>query len=122
MNENANKRRSPRQPNAAFVVLIDAPTHSEVLLEPIDISLGGFSVLLHKKPELGEVIECEIDILNKVFEGCRMTVVRVAENDGDNAAWMTGMSLEVPLGFQPGFEEALKAVFPKIERDGQFRE
>ncbi len=122
MNEDANKRSSSRQPNAAFVVLIDAPTHSEVLLEPMDVSLGGFSVLLHEKPELGEVIECEIDVMNKVFEGCRMTVVRVEENNGDIPTWTTGMSLEVPPSFQREFEGALKAAFPEVERDGQFRE
>lgn len=122
MNKSANKRRSARQPNAAFVVLIDAPTHSEALLKPMDVSLGGFSVLLHEKPELGEVIECEIDILNKVFEGCRMTVVRVGENDGDIPTWTAGMSLEVPPSFQPGFEKALKTVFPEVKRDGLFRE
>jgi hypothetical protein len=122
MNDGANKRSSSRQPNSAFVVLIDAPTHSEVLLEPVDVSLGGFSVLLHEKPELGEVIECEVDILNKVFEGCRMTVVRVEEYEGTPPTWTVGMSLDVPQNFQSSFEEALKAAFPEVERGGQSRD
>ncbi|MBT3350040.1 MAG: hypothetical protein HOC91_01310 [Nitrospinaceae bacterium] len=122
MVDSSNKRISSRQPNAAFVVLIDAPTHSEVLLEPMDVSLGGFSVLLHDKPDLGEVIDCEVDILNNVFESCRMTVVRVEENDEETPTWTTGMSLEVPPNFQSSFKEALKAAFPEVGRDGQFRD
>ena len=79
MSDESNKRSSNRQPNAAYIVLIDAPTHSDVLLEPMDISLGGFRVQFQAKPEMGEVIPCSVDILNQVYEGCRMTVARVEE-------------------------------------------
>jgi hypothetical protein len=44
MSDDSNKRSSSRRPNAAFIVLIDAPSHSDVLLEPMDVSLGGFRV------------------------------------------------------------------------------
>ncbi len=120
MNSDSNKRSTFRQPNAAFVVLIDAPSHSEVLLEPMDVSLGGFRVKLHEKPELGEVIDCSIDIMNQVFEGCRMTVARVEKNEGDPATWTAGMSLEVSESVRADFENALKQAFPEVQRGGEF--
>jgi hypothetical protein len=93
-----------RQPNSAFVVLIDAPTHSEVLLEPMNFSLGDFSVLLHEKTELSEVIECEIDVLNKVSEGCRMTVVRVEEFRAGQVPHIVHLKSPLPCDSLPVFE------------------
>ena len=119
MNSDSDKRINSRLPNAAFTVLIDAPTHSDILLEPKDISLGGFMVTLHEKPEIGEVIPCSIDVLNQVFDGFKMTVVRVEEDDSDPPSWATGMSLEIPENILADFKLALKEAFPDLERDAR---
>ncbi|MFC1491915.1 PilZ domain-containing protein [Nitrospinota bacterium] len=120
MNSESNKRSSDRRPNAAFVVLIDAPSHSDVLLEPMDVSLGGFKVQFQEKPEMGEVINCSIDIMNKVFDGCRMTVARVEKNDTDPPTWVVGISLEVPENLRSEYEASLKETFPDVGREAEF--
>jgi hypothetical protein len=86
----------------------------------VDISLGGFRVTLHDEPKVGEVIICSIDILNKVFEGCSMTVARVEENDGDPPSWTTGMSIKIPDNLRAEFEATLKMAFPDAERGGSW--
>ncbi len=120
MNTESNKRSSNRRPNAAFIVLIDAPSHSDVLLEPMDISLGGFRVQFQAKPEMGEVIPCSVDILNVVYEGCRMTVARVEEDENDPPTWTVGISLDVPDNLKDEYEASLKVAFPEVGRGADF--
>ena len=61
-------------------VMIEAPTLSEVPLVPEDVRTGGFGVVITKKLEPGNLVPCDIQVLDGMFKGCEAEVMWVREN------------------------------------------
>ena len=75
-------------------VVIDAPDVSDLPLVPEDMSEGGFKVLVSKKPEMGPLVPCDIQICDEVFERCEGQVVWVQENSTHPDTWFIGLTVK----------------------------
>ena len=109
-----------RHPVYSNLVLIDAPSVSDVLLSPRDISFGGFMLESPRELEPDEEIECAIEIKGKKFSGCRATAARRVENKTDPPTWNVGFSVQVPESIQADFEDAMKQAFLAEEIQEEF--
>lgn len=109
-----------RHPVYSNLVLIDAPSVSDVLLSPRDISFGGFMIESPRELEAGEEIECAIEIEGKNFPGCRATAAWRVKNQTDPPTWNVGFSVQVPENLQADFEDAMKQAFPAEEHQEEY--
>ena len=77
--------------------------------------MEGFMVAeLPKRPEIGNTVDCSIEIEGRVFEGCQLRVVWMMENELDNDTWSVGLSLRKPEERQEEIDAALNEVFNRL--------
>ncbi|MDP7169672.1 MAG: PilZ domain-containing protein [Nitrospinota bacterium] len=85
---------------------------AESTLDPEDISLGGFKVVVPNQPRVGDVIKCYVKLKGKRYENCRAQVAWVSEKDSDHSSWEVGVALDMEederAGFHSDFIEVLK--------------
>jgi hypothetical protein len=108
MSVDTEQRSFPRYLAVSLPILIDAPSLSDLMLDPVDVSLGGFKVVVSERPAVGDHFDCSVEIQEKIFEECHGRVARVIENDADPPTWSVGMSLQPPADQRIGYEEAMK--------------
>ncbi len=120
MSPGAEHRTFHRHPVYSNLVLIDAPAISDVLLSPRDVSAGGFMVESPKSLNVGEEIECTIEINGKFFMGFPAMLAWRSENDNDPPTWNMGFSLNVPEEQKTSFLTAMEKAFPESEEEEEF--
>ena len=82
MSEVRENRRFPRYAHPAIPVRITVPAFSIAQLAPREVSLEGFMVAeISKRPEIGSLADCTLDIETKTFDGCQVRVVWMMEID-----------------------------------------
>ncbi len=116
MSDGRENRRFPRYVHPAIPVRIMVPTFSDVQLAPREVSLEGFMVAeISKRPDIGSLADCTLEIEARVFEGCQVRVVWMMENGtSDDASWSVGLSLRKPEDRQAEIDAALKEVFNRL--------
>jgi hypothetical protein len=117
MSPGVEHRTSHRHPVYSNLVLIDAPVISDVLLSPRDISVGGFMVESPRLFDVGEEVECTIEVSGKSFMGCQASLAWRSENGNDPPTWNMGFSLNVPDEQKSGFLSAMEEAFPESEEE-----
>ena len=96
-------------------VLIDAPDISEVPLVPEDVSVGGFQVIVPVKPEIGEVVRCNISVFDELFNDCFGRVAWTGINDQTPGSWVIGIRVEHAESDIGRLNEKLKMVAEEIK-------
>ena len=110
MSIDSEKRVFPRYLAISFPILIDAPSISDFMLDPVDISMGGYKVEVFECPEVGNLFECSVEVNGKLFEKCHGRVARVIENETAPPSWFVGMSLQPPEDQRTDYEKAIKRI------------
>ncbi len=115
----SDKRRFPRYPInfVLFPVLIEAPELAEFMLDPQDISMGGFRVVVPEKPEPGDTFYCTIELKGKKYDECEVRVAWVHQNEAIPSTWAVGLSLRVPPERRPEFEGVMHQVLADLGRE-----
>lgn len=114
MDTGSEKRRLTRYSYPSFAVLIFAPSLSEVMLYPEDITLDGFKVEISYKPKVGNLINFSVDIKGQIFEDYQAKVVWVNQNEIDTPTWSVGLSLHTPKDKEGDFYASLKKAFAEL--------
>ncbi len=115
MSSDTERRVFPRHIAVSFPVLIDAPSLSDFMLDPVDISLGGYRVVVSERPAVGDSFDCSVEVQGKLFEECQGRVVRVIKNEADPPTWSVGMTLQPPKFRRIDYEEAMKKVIVAVQ-------
>lgn len=116
MSHPSEHRRSPRYPInfVLFPVLISAPGLTDLTLDPHDISMGGFKVLLPEEPTVGETFISSIELRGKIYDGCQVRVAWTDKNTTQPPSWSTGLALVLPDHGKQEFEGRLSQVLTDI--------
>ena len=69
---------------------------------------------------VGEKIECSIEVSGKFFMGCQASLARRSENGNDPPTWNMGFSLNVPDDQKSSFLSAMDEAFPESEEEEEF--
>lgn len=93
MSESFEGRKFPR---FDLPVLVEIPLLSDLPMVPMDISVGGFMVVVEKYPEAHSEIDCILHMHGGVFQRCKGEVVWVRKNDEDFESWSIGVSIKLP--------------------------
>ena len=104
------RRVFPRYVAMSFPILIDAPSLSDFMLDPVDVSLGGFQIVVSECPAVEDLFDCSVEIKGKLFEECQGRVARVIENEADLPTWYIGMSLQPPEDQRIDYEELMNRI------------
>ena len=110
MSADMERRVFPRYVAMLFPILIDAPSLSDFMLDPVDVSLGGYKVVVSECPVVGDLFDCSVEVKGKLFEECHGRVARVIENEADPPTWSVGMSLQPPEDQRIDYEELMNRV------------
>ncbi len=110
MSTNTERRVYPRYLAVSFPILIDAPSLSDFQLFPVDISLGGYKVVVSECPVVGDLFDCSVEVKGKLFEECHGRVARVIENETAPLSWFVGMSLQPPEDQRIDYEETMNGI------------
>ncbi len=89
-------------------VMIEAPTLSEVPLVPEDVSTGGFGVVITKKLEPGNLVPCDIQVLDGMFKGCEAEIMWARENGTSPPTWTVGLTVRMSGEERARFEQNLQ--------------
>ena len=111
MSIGAEKRAFPRHLAISFPILIDAPFLSGIMLDPVDVSMGGYRVVVSERPAVGDLFDCSVEVQGKLFAECHGKVARVIENEADPPTWSVGMSLQPPESQRIDYEDAMNGLF-----------
>jgi hypothetical protein len=111
MSIGTEKRAFPRYLAVSFPVLIDPPSLSDVMLDLVDVSLGGYRVVVTERPAEGDRFDCSVEIKGKLFPECRGKVARVIENKTDLPIWFVGMSLHPAEDQLIAYEDVMNELF-----------
>lgn len=116
MSDDRENRRFPRYAHPAIPVRITVPAFSIAQLAPREVSLEGFMVAeIPKRPEIGSLADCTLEIEAQAFDGCQVRVVWMMENGTtDDTTWSVGLSLRKPEGREVKIDAALKEVFHRL--------
>ncbi|OGL62189.1 MAG: hypothetical protein A3J27_05790 [Candidatus Tectomicrobia bacterium RIFCSPLOWO2_12_FULL_69_37] len=116
MAKTSNQRKFPRFPInfVLFPVLISAPGLTDLTLDPHDISMGGFKVLLPEEPTVGSMFTSSIELRGKTYNECKVRVAWTLKNNTQPPSWSTGLSLFVPGSGKEEFEGRLRQVMTDI--------
>ena len=109
-------RRSPRFPInfVLFPVLINAPGLTNLTLDPHDISMGGFKVILPEEPTVGETFASSIELRGKPYDGCQVRVAWTQKNSTRPPSWTTGLALTFPEQGKQDFQGRLQTVLTEV--------
>ncbi len=111
MSIGTEKRAFPRHLAISFPILIDAPSLSGIMLDPVDVSMGGYRVVVSERPTVGDLFDCSVEVQGKLFDECHGRVARVIENEADPPTWSVGMSLQPPDSQRIDYEDAMNELF-----------
>ncbi len=111
MSIGAEKRAFPRHMAISFPILIDAPSLSDLMLDPVDVSLGGYGIVVSRRPAVGDLFDCSVEVQGKLFDECHGKVARVTENEADPPTWSVGMSLQPSKDQRIEYENAMNGLF-----------
>ena len=110
-------------------ILVEIPDLSPVMLEPKNISWGGFEVPekkidtlgakmnpagLLRHPEPGMRVECGLEVMDQDFQGLVAEIPWVAEDKENPSAWTFGLRIAVPEDQLAGFRSAMKRSFSQL--------
>ncbi|MBI3127416.1 MAG: PilZ domain-containing protein [Candidatus Tectomicrobia bacterium] len=111
----SDQRRFPRFPInfVLFPVLISAPGLTDLTLDPHDISMGGFKVLLPEEPEVGSTFTSSIELRGKTYPECKVRVAWTHKNNTQPPSWSTGLALLLP-GPGEEFQGRLNQVLTEV--------
>ena len=112
MNEKEERRTYSRY---TIPVVIDAPDISELPLVPEDVSVGGFRVIVKVKPEVGDVVYCNITVFDERFNDCYGRVAWTGENDQTPGSWVVGIRVDHADSDIGRLNEKLKEVVEEIK-------
>ena len=110
MNIGTEKRAFPRYLAISFPILIDAPSLSGIMLDPVDVSMGGYRVVVSERPAVGDLFDCSVEVQGKLYEECHARVVQVIENEAAPLRWFVGMSLQPPEDQRIDYEETMNGI------------
>lgn len=112
----SNKRKFPRFAInfVLFPVLINAPGLTDLTLDPHDISMGGFKVLLPEEPVVGSTFTSSIELRGKIYNECKVRVAWTVKNNTQPPTWSTGLALSVPDRGREEFQGSLLQVMTDI--------
>ena len=96
MSNTAEKRQFHRYSIFSFPILIDAPSLSDIMLDPEDFSLGGFRVVVSEEPTIGDLVDCSVELKGKEYQGCNVRIAWTSENETDPPTWSVGLSFSTP--------------------------
>ena len=116
MADGSEHRRFPRFPInfVLFPVLISAPALTDLTLDPHDISMGGFKVLLPEEPTVGETFASSIELRGKPYDGCQVRVAWTQKNSTRPPSWTTGLALILPEQGRQDFQGRLQTVLTDV--------
>ncbi len=80
------------------------------MLDPVDISLGGYKVVVSERPAVGDLFDCSVEVQGKLFEECHGRVAQVIENEAAPLKWFVGMSLQPPEDQRIDYEEVMNGI------------
>jgi len=110
-------------------ILVEIPDLSLVMLEPKNISWGGFEVPegkidtlgakvnpagLLRHPEPGMRVDCGLEVMDQDFQGLVAEIPWVAADKENPSAWTFGLRIAVPEDQLAGFRSAMKRSFFKL--------
>ena len=99
----ADKRQFQRFSIFSFPILIDAPSLSDFVLDPEDISLGGFRVVVSEEPKIENLIDCSVEMKGKEYQGCNARIAWISEIETDPPPGRLAAPLRIagsrPAGF-----------------------
>ncbi|MEK6712161.1 MAG: hypothetical protein AABZ64_16460 [Nitrospinota bacterium] len=125
----AENRRFRRYAFDESPILLEMPDLCQVLLEPDDISWGGFERpprelgILGAKlrlpgtlqpPRPGMSVACGLEILGEGFPGLTASVPWASTIGGDDSGCAMGVMIRVPQDKQPRFRAAMKHSFAHL--------
>lgn len=110
-------------------ILVEIPDLSPVMLEPKNISWGGFEVpeekidvlgtkmnltglLRHLEP--GMRVECGLEVMSQSFPDLVAVIPWAAADKGNPSAWTFGLRIAVPQDQLAGFRSAMKRSFSQL--------
>ncbi len=114
MSTDDEKRGFLRYLAISFPILIDAPSLSDFMLDPVEISLGGYKVVVPERPAVGEIFNCSIEVEGDLYEGCQGKVAWVTEIEADPPTWSVGMSVHMPEARRMDYQAAMKKVIDTL--------
>ncbi len=109
-----NGKEERKHPRHTVPVVIDMPDISDLPLVPEDVSVGGFQVIVPKKPEVGVVFHCDIQIFEERFENCHGRVVWTGKNPDTPGSWVIGVRVDHAEEDIDRFTEKMKEVVEQI--------
>ena len=109
-----NENEGRRYPRYSIPILIEAPSLGAHPLVPENISQSGFRVTAAEEPKAGEMVECAIAVMGKLFEGCVAKVEWVRGNEIFTSSWAVGLSVEIDESRRSDYEAALEEVFESL--------
>ncbi len=80
------------------------------MLEPKDVSMGGFMVEAEQRPVVWPESRCEIWIEKKVFRGNAVVAWAKESNDPSKPRWRAGLSFKMLEEGQREFAEVMEAI------------
>jgi hypothetical protein len=129
MADPAEKRRFRRYAFAESPVLVEIPDLSLVMLEPENLSWGGFESVESELDVLGLKLklssplrplasglkmECNLEVAGEFFQGLAAQVRWVSLEDMKRAEWTLGMLVTLPGEELDRFRAAMKASHPYL--------
>lgn len=125
----AGNRRFSRYEFDEPPILVEIPDLSPVMLEPKNISWGGFEVpeekidvlgakmnltgvLRHLEP--GMTVGCGLEVMSRDFQDLVAVIPWAAANKENPSAWTFGLRIGVPQDQLAGFRSAMKRSFSQL--------
>ena len=112
MSAEANRRRDARYEVPA---VIDSPELSDLPLLAEDVSVGGFRVVVSRKPEIQSVVECSLQVFDELFDRCAGRVVWISDNESIPDTWSVGLKVVLVEGDRQHFAEVLAELGEKFQ-------
>ena len=110
--ENPDERRLYARYNLPIV--IEAPALSDVPCEVVNVSAGGFMVVVQRKPDPEIEYELSFKISDMVFEKCKAAVTWTRKSESNPNFWSVGLLIHMPDSEREKFLAALEEVHAKL--------
>lgn len=125
----AENRRFRRYAFEESPILLEMPGLCQVLLEPEDISWGGFEQPVRElgilgaklklpgtlqRPRPGMSVDCGLEILGEGFPGLTASVPWASTIGGDDSECTIGVTIRVPEDQLARFRAAMKQSFSRL--------
>ena len=125
MNPPVQQRHFTRYEFVESPILIEIPDLSLVMLEPGNLSWGGYEtperavdqlgVKLSlpdpiRSPRIGMSVTCDLEVMSHPFPGCAAEIPWAAGGKGE-APWTLGLRISIPVGLLSRFRGAMRDSF-----------